>query len=70
MLRRRASPSSRRHKPRAADPPTAPTPPPLASSSPTQSVRHFITLNNRPYPDAANGYNSDDETAGRQVTDP
>ena len=69
MLRRRASPSSRRHKPRAADPPTAPTPP-LASSSPTQSVRHFITLNNRPYPDVANGYNSDDETAGRQVSDP
>ena len=60
MLRRRASPSSRRHRPRA-DPPS----PPLASSSPTQSVRHFITLNNKPYPDVVNGFNSDEEAAGR-----
>ena len=61
MLRRRASPSSRRHRPRA-DPPSSP---PLASSSPTQSVRHFITLNNKPYPDVVNGFNSDEEAAGR-----
>ena len=62
MLRRRASPSSRRQKPRA-DPPS----PPLASSSPspTQSVRHFITLNNKPYPDVVNGFNSDEDAAGR-----
>lgn len=63
MLRRRASPSSRRHRPPRADPP--PPSPPLASSSPTHSVRHFITLNNKPYPDVVNGFNSDEEAAGR-----